>query len=296
MNIKTKEDIAVYQRKRQLEINKNYHELSRSEKNSINSMIKVELKLYKPEKIKNIKYYNKDIKQFIKKILLTKKSTFTADRNNYIYFLKNDFVVEYHYIHNITDFLPSNVNLTVRLIYILEDIKETKKCDFCGKEIINVRMNCSKFCKKRRGNDKENTIRKNKVIPDTNKSLYQKQCRKLTEETYKNNIKIINPLNKKRGRSGVNGAYQLDHIISIEFGWLYNIPPEVIADISNLQLISWEENSKKNKYLPKNIKLTLDELLLEEVSEKSNGASITSIVRKLLEEFNKNKNLRKKIL
>lgn len=295
MNIKTKDDILLYQKKRQLEINNKYFELDRVAKNKINSIIKCELKKYTPKHRKVVKeYYN--IKEFITSRILDKNNKFTSERNNYIYFLKNNFIKEYGYIYYITNFLPQSTTLTVRLIYILEDLYEIKVCDFCNKEIINTRMNCSINCKKRRGNDKTETIRKNKVTPDTNKSIYQRACRKKSEEVYKANKALINPKNLKRGRNGTKGTVQLDHIISIEFGYLYNIPVEVISDVSNLQIISWEENSSKNKYIPRDIKIKLDEYLLEEFNEKSEGKNLTHVIRKLLEEFNKNKNLRKKIL
>jgi hypothetical protein len=52
----------------------------------------------------------------------------------------------------------------------------------------------------------------------------------------------------KRGRCGVEGAYQIDHIISIDEGYRSDIPPEKIGDISNLQMLTWEDNlSKSNK-------------------------------------------------
>ena len=296
MNIKNKEDILKYQKKRQLEINSNYYKEDRRIKNSINNRIKAELKVYIPKNIILYKNYNADIKKFIIENILRKDGKFTAERNNYIYFLKNGFLKEYGYIYFLTQFLPKDTNLTVRLIYILEDLDNIKKCEYCGKDIINVRMNCSINCKKRRGNDKENTIRKNKVTPNTNKTIYQKECRKLTELCYKENKEIINPNNLKRGRAGIEGAYHLDHIISVEFGYIYNIPPEVIADISNLQLIPWEENCKKNKYLDKQIKIRLSELLLEETLEKSGGVSLSFLIIELLKEFNKNKNLRRKII
>jgi hypothetical protein len=52
----------------------------------------------------------------------------------------------------------------------------------------------------------------------------------------------------KHGKMGKSGAYQIDHIIDIKFGFDNNIPVEKIADISNLQFIKWEENIKKGYY------------------------------------------------
>jgi hypothetical protein len=59
-----------------------------------------------------------------------------------------------------------------------------------------------------------------------------------------------NPLNElehweKRGRCGVEGAYQLDHIKSINWGWENHIPAEVIANWDNLRMIPWKDNRDK---------------------------------------------------
>lgn len=52
----------------------------------------------------------------------------------------------------------------------------------------------------------------------------------------------------KRGKMGVSGAYQIDHIVDIKYGFDNNIPAEDIAHISNLQFIPWEDNNKKAYY------------------------------------------------
>ena len=52
----------------------------------------------------------------------------------------------------------------------------------------------------------------------------------------------------KRGKTGIEGAYHLDHKYSISEGFKQGIEPEIIGNISNLEFIPWEENlSKKNK-------------------------------------------------
>lgn len=49
-----------------------------------------------------------------------------------------------------------------------------------------------------------------------------------------------------RVRCGVDGAYQLDHIISIKRGFEEGIPASTISHISNLQFISWKANRSKS--------------------------------------------------
>jgi len=49
----------------------------------------------------------------------------------------------------------------------------------------------------------------------------------------------------KRGVNGQDGAYTLDHRVSIKRGFIENIPPEEIGHIDNLQMLPWEENITK---------------------------------------------------
>jgi hypothetical protein len=48
-----------------------------------------------------------------------------------------------------------------------------------------------------------------------------------------------------RGIAGKEGAYQVDHIISIADGYRRSIPPEEIAELENLQFIPWRDNLMK---------------------------------------------------
>jgi hypothetical protein len=47
---------------------------------------------------------------------------------------------------------------------------------------------------------------------------------------------------KKRGMSGIDGAYQIDHKLSINFGFLNSIPPYIIGNINNLEMLPWKDN------------------------------------------------------
>jgi len=48
-----------------------------------------------------------------------------------------------------------------------------------------------------------------------------------------------------RGIAGTEGAYQIDHIISISKGYLDGIDPNIIAAPENLRFIPWLENLQK---------------------------------------------------
>jgi len=60
----------------------------------------------------------------------------------------------------------------------------------------------------------------------------------------------------KRGFTGVNGAYHLDHKFSIFEGFKQGVDPELIGNITNLEFIPWEENLSKGS----NCSITLEEL------------------------------------
>jgi len=90
-----------------------------------------------------------------------------------------------------------------------------------------------------------------KIIPDLNK--YKLDVAKITRQQ-----PIHNLLNyDKRGNSGVEGAYHLDHKFSISEGFKNRVPAEIIGDIKNLEFIPWEENIKKRT----NCSITINELI-----------------------------------
>ena len=67
----------------------------------------------------------------------------------------------------------------------------------------------------------------------------------LTKKIYNTYKEEINPNNYPRTLCGVDGGYQLDHIISVKEGFDNGIPPEEIAKKENLQMLTWQENRAK---------------------------------------------------
>jgi hypothetical protein len=59
-------------------------------------------------------------------------------------------------------------------------------------------------------------------------------------------IETLENSDRLRGLAGVDGAYQLDHMVSIREGYDNNIDPKEIGDIKNLQFIPWKENLNKS--------------------------------------------------
>ncbi len=92
---------------------------------------------------------------------------------------------------------------------------------------------------------------------------------KIIDEYYKYELIVLKitrqqPINtlpnyNKRGNSGVDGAFHLDHKFSIIEGFKHNIKPEIIGNIKNLEFIPWKENLKKRA----NCSITIEELINE---------------------------------
>lgn len=99
-----------------------------------------------------------------------------------------------------------------------------------------------------------NGVNKIRSTPTTEKTLYYKKVREITRYTVQLNYEIINPNNYKLGRAGVKDAYQIDHIISVNYGFIHNIDPNIIGGIDNLQVVPWRVNAVKNKYCNVDIK------------------------------------------
>lgn len=74
------------------------------------------------------------------------------------------------------------------------------------------------------------------------KQFYKREVWRLT---YQNPLDTLEHW-ELRGRCGVEGAYQLDHIKSINWGWENGIEPEVIAEWDNLRMIPWKTNLLKS--------------------------------------------------
>jgi len=77
---------------------------------------------------------------------------------------------------------------------------------------------------------------------------YSRRVRVLTE---RNIHQLPNYDPNLRGRVGIPGAYQVDHIKPILECWLDNIPADLAANVSNLQFIPWEDNLARRKWKSK---------------------------------------------
>ena len=164
-------------------------------------------------------------------------------------------------------------------------IAVTCKCDKCGiyYTVTKGRLNetNSKFCKEHRwevysetrkeywNSDEGIKIRKTKgpKISKSKKGIKIEACsgpkngrwnpnksernkyyysvRSFTNKTFKEEVDNL-PNRHLSGICGVKGAYQLDHRVSIKYGFENGVPPEIIGHICNLEMIPWEKNRSKD--------------------------------------------------
>lgn len=76
---------------------------------------------------------------------------------------------------------------------------------------------------------------------------YAKRVRRITEETYSKYKDRLNPNNHPRTRCGVEGGYQLDHKISVKWGFLHGLNPKIVGSLDNLQMLPWKHNLLKGE-------------------------------------------------
>lgn len=79
----------------------------------------------------------------------------------------------------------------------------------------------------------------------SNFKKYRNRVSTRTKKTYLQNKDLLNPLNLVLGKCGVDGAHQIDHIISVRVGFEQGITVELISAKENLQVIPWLENIQK---------------------------------------------------
>lgn len=66
------------------------------------------------------------------------------------------------------------------------------------------------------------------------------------ENRYRRKVDNISKVNLRQNNIEVPEGYEIDHIFPVSYGELLNLPPHVIGDINNLQIITKEDNSKKS--------------------------------------------------
>jgi hypothetical protein len=93
-----------------------------------------------------------------------------------------------------------------------------------------------------------NAIRSAKYFETASEwAIYKSRVASHTIRTYEKYIDIINPENNQRTLSGVDGGYQLDHIMSVRYCFDNQIPSKLCAHYTNLQMLPWYQNNSKSK-------------------------------------------------
>jgi hypothetical protein len=79
---------------------------------------------------------------------------------------------------------------------------------------------------------------------------YKRAVYSASRKTYNQNINVLNPNGVLLGRSGIPGAYQIDHRVPVSLGYQLKIPVTVMSIVENLQLMPWKANlNKSNKHI-----------------------------------------------
>ena len=88
----------------------------------------------------------------------------------------------------------------------------------------------------------------NRIYGTEEHKIYYRKVRWLTEKIYSEHKNIINPNSHPRTLCGVEGGYQLDHIMGVADCFINEKSVEYCASVENLQMIPWKENLEKRKF------------------------------------------------
>ena len=75
---------------------------------------------------------------------------------------------------------------------------------------------------------------------------YARKVHRLSGKVYNENIDTINPERHIRTLNGVDGGWQLDHIIPIKECFMSGVPAEEAASLDNLRMLPWKDNLMRN--------------------------------------------------
>jgi hypothetical protein len=220
------------------------------------------LPLQKKSGVKNITIKNKNIIKSkecldIGKIKVWKKKcpecknliTF-INYNSYKFSIKNNGRCKYCVSNDLNRCKKISNAVTKRQLgsKLSEKTKEKLSLKFLGKNNPMYGTDGGMFGKKHSNISKEKQSLARKSYWDKKRILPRNKFQEYRDSvdclTRKQPIHLLENSNK-RGKAGIEGAFHLDHIISVWYGYHHNIPAEEIANIKNLRFIHWLENQKK---------------------------------------------------
>lgn len=143
--------------------------------------------------------------------------------------------------------------------------REIRSCS-CGKQfeviITSTQKSCSRECGYASAAEKISKLKiehwknptqsmidgiEKRKNPNTSEfKKYSSRVHTLTRKTYELHKDEINPRNLPRTRCGVDGGYQLDHIVSIKEGFETGISAEELSCKDNLRMLPWKKNLMRN--------------------------------------------------
>jgi len=122
--------------------------------------------------------------------------------------------------------------------------QETQRCNSCHRKYVGSINGAAERAKERsKGYFGSNHPRWNPNKTDFKEYAYN--VRRITEENYNKYKYIINPNDYPRTKCGIENGYQLDHKISIKWGFLHGLNPKIVGSKDNLQMLPWEKNLLK---------------------------------------------------
>lgn len=159
--------------------------------------------------------------------------------------------------------VPEEIDMKIEHLKPGSNLRVECICDLCNTKFTKKFTGRHDLCNKCRSSDvmKGNTYgkaNKDKILPhmqgenhprwNPNKSEYFAYAAKVRAVTYACKDEWSTWENAdKIGLCGVEGAYQLDHKVSVAYGFYNHIPVEIIGQLSNLEIITWESNRAKSK-------------------------------------------------
>jgi hypothetical protein len=113
------------------------------------------------------------------------------------------------------------------------------------------RASKKKYCSPRCQMITQNPSYKGMPRPQRNPNVkeytrYSRKVHGLSQKTYELNKNIINPNNYPRTLCGVEGGWQLDHIIPIKECYNKGMSIEEAAGLDNLRMLPWKTNLMRN--------------------------------------------------
>lgn len=148
--------------------------------------------------------------------------------------------------------LPLNSNKKIVFTCDVCEKEEERQYQLLNRQKIHRCRNCH-YTYVFQNRDMSNTIKNAKERTgekhprwNPNKSDFQIYKSEVYKETRKWDDYLIDGFKDANGNIGLSGdVYQLDHIVSVKYGFNNNIPPEVIGHICNLKYIKRKDNRKK---------------------------------------------------